>query len=423
MGILPKGKRLIIRITTGIAFAGLILSTLFTSVSVFSASNDANDWQSQIDAATQQMIILNKKIDDYQTQLKQAGKDKKTLQSAIRILDLRQGRVTTQIEETHIQQSVSELRLEALGSQIEEAQKNIDNYKNQIAVSLNALYKLDNETMLMKFLSANNFSDAWLDLNDILDITNAFRKKVDNLKTEKATLSDRQAAEKQQQQALADQNAQLASQQQTLDSTAKLKGRLLAVTQNKESNYQKLLAKAEAELNSYATFIKNAGGAKILGNETVCDTWGCYYNQRDEAWGGKALDGTGYTLASDGCLVTSMAMVMTHYGYRNVTPLTINANPDNFAPYAPAYLLKTISVDGVSATRISSLLDQTLAHGTPVIVELRVYGGTHFVVLVSGDNGHYTMRDPYLANGKDISFASHYNIGEIAAMEKVVINY
>ena len=44
-----------------------------------------------------------------------------------------------------------------------------------------------------------------------------------------------------------------------------------------------------------------------------------------------------------------MAMVMTHYGYRDVTPVTINSNPENFAAYYPAYLLTTINVDGVSA--------------------------------------------------------------------------
>jgi hypothetical protein len=117
-----------------------------------------------------------------------------------------------------------------------------------------------------------------------------------------------------------------------------------------------------------------------------------------------------------------MAMVLTHYGYRNVTPITINANPNNFASYFPAFLLNTISVDGISAARVSTLLDSTLAGGNPVIVELSVYGGTHFVVLTSGSSGKYLMRDPYVANAKDISFTSHYNVKEIVAIQRVAIN-
>ena len=54
--------------------------------------------------------------------------------------------------------------------------------------------------------------------------------------------------------------------------------------------------------------------------------------------GKNPLNGTKYNLASDGCLVTSMAMVMTHYGYKDVTPVTINSDPKNFAAYYPAYL-------------------------------------------------------------------------------------
>jgi hypothetical protein len=115
-------------------------------------------------------------------------------------------------------------------------------------------------------------------------------------------------------------------------------------------------------------------------------------------------------------------MVMTHYGYRSVTPATINLNPANFAAYYPAYLLSTINVAGVTATRVTAAIDATLATGNPVIIGMNAYGGTHFVVLVSGSNGNYIMRDPYVANGKDISFSSHYNLGEIYSIANVVIS-
>ncbi len=117
-----------------------------------------------------------------------------------------------------------------------------------------------------------------------------------------------------------------------------------------------------------------------------------------------------------------MAMVMTHYGYRDVTPVTINSNPANFAAYYPAYLLTTINVDGVTATRKTAAIDATLATGNPVIIGLNAYGGTHFVVLVSGSKGNYIMRDPYIANGDDISFAANYSMRDIFGITKITIS-
>ena len=127
-------------------------------------------------------------------------------------------------------------------------------------------------------------------------------------------------------------------------------------------------------------------------------------------------------MAADGCLVTAMAMVLTHYGYRDVTPVTINSNPNNFAAYYPASLLTTINVDGVSATRKTAAIDATLATGNPVIVGIHAYGGTHFVVLVSGSKGNYIMKDPYITDGNNISFTANYTLRSIFAITKVVIS-
>jgi len=115
----------------------------------------------------------------------------------------------------------------------------------------------------------------------------------------------------------------LPRKQQALNATVKSKSQLLAETKSKESTYQKLLAQAEAELKSYSISPRTPVAPSFLANQTVCDSWGCYYNQRDTSWGNDSLNGTGYTIASDGCLVTSMAMVITHYGHRDVTPVSI----------------------------------------------------------------------------------------------------
>ncbi len=135
-----------------------------------------------------------------------------------------------------------------------------------------------------------------------------------------------------------------------------------------------------------------------------------------------ALNNTGYSISEDGCLLTSMAMVYTHYGHRCVTPITINSNSGNFAAYEPAYLLRTITADGASSTRISSSIDSILSTGDPVIVGISYDGGPiadHFVVLISGSGGSYQMNDPFTPNGHNIPFTSHYSLGSIVEIDRV----
>lgn len=244
-------------------------------------------------------------------------------------------------------------------------------------------------------------------------VQNDFQAEKQNLETEKQKQSDLQK--------------QLVVQTAALNKQEANKKDLLAQTQGSEANYQKLLAAAEAQLAGFQKFVNGQGGASLLSNQTVCDDWGCYYNQRDSKWGGLPLNNTKYSLASDGCLLTDVAMIFTHYGHKNVTPVEIDSNPDNFASYEPAYLNKTVVADGATVNRIdmaTSIIDGELSAGRPVIVGISYYGGKypdHFVTLISGSGGNYKMNDPYLENGHNVPFNDHYKVSSIREVNKVVM--
>ncbi|HUZ92385.1 MAG TPA: C39 family peptidase [Candidatus Paceibacterota bacterium] len=385
------------------------------------ASAASGTLQQQLDVNNQEITNLNQEIATYQAELQQVGADKKTLQSAINALDLQRKKVEAQVSVTKYQINATQLQITQLGGEISDAKQTITTDQASLGEYFRIMQTAEHQPLIMQLLSSGDIAEAWSDANATQEIQDAVQKEMQALKAHENDLADSQIATKQKQQTLASQQQSLASQQISLAATVRSKSELLTATKAEESNYEKLLAAAEAELNSFSAFAQNAGGSKLLVNQTVCDSWGCYYNQRDALWGNNPLDGTRYKLASDGCLVTAVAMVMTHYGYRDVTPATINSNPDNFASYYPAYLLTSINVDGVTATRKVAAIDATLATGNPVIVGLYAYGGTHFVVLVSGKRGNYVMRDPYVANGKDISFSAHYSLRRIFAVTKVVI--
>ena len=218
--------------------------------------------------------------------------------------------------------------------------------------------------------------------------------------------------------------SQLEDYNKEIDGEKASKQVLLTETQGSEENYQNILAQTKAQLASFSSFVTSQGGASLLGNQTVCDDWGCYYNQRDSQWGGSALNGTGYTIADSGCLMTSVAMIYTHYGHKDVTPVSINSNSNNFGGIPAALLKYSITANGISSSRVSASIDSELANGNPVIVGISYDGGPypdHFLVLVSGSNGDYIMNDPYTENGHKMPFSPTYKIGSIREIDKVVI--
>ncbi len=415
----------------GVALATLLFAALFgfnrfsitAAASAPSVSTStSSSLQGQIDANNQQIAILNQEIATYQAELQQIGSDKRTLQQAINALDLQKRELEAQVYLTQRQINTTQLQIQQLGGAITNTQQTIAMDKAVLAEELRNMQVNDSQPLIEQLLSAGGLQQAVSDLNTTMEIQQGMQGNIQSLGTQENVLTTSQNLSKQKQASLSVQKTSLVTQQQSLVATEHAKTQLLAETNAKQSTYEKLLAEAQAELASFSAFTQNAGGSKLLGNQTVCDAWGCYYNQRDTAWGSDSLNGTKYNLASDGCLITAMAMMMTHYGYRNVTPVTINSNPSNFAAYYPAYLLFTIHADGVAATRISSYINSTLATGNPVVVGLHAYGGTHYVVLVARQGSDYIMKDPYVANGNDIPFSSHYSMREIFGVTKVVIS-
>ena len=222
-----------------------------------------------------------------------------------------------------------------------------------------------------------------------------------------------------------DLRTQLKSYQVELSGQKAEKNRLLAITQNNEVKYRELLSQARAQLAAFKGFINNLGGASLLSNQTSCDDWGCYYNQRDSQWGQMGIGRSSDSMAEFGCLVTSSAMILSHYGHR-VTPGQVARTNDAFFATTAYMWLSPWSIDGVTFSRTNygrnlSKLDEELSAGHPVIVGIG-QGPDHFVVIRSKDGSDYKMYDPYVPNGKDISFKSKYSISSISVVNVVRVN-
>ncbi len=371
---------------------------------------------------TNQVNDLNQKIKDLEGKVSDLQSQEKSLSSQISVMDNQMKLTQYRIEAT--KQQIDELTkdIDTASEKISHLEGSLTNITKTLLSRISATYQLGTIQPLELLLSAQNFTD-FIDKTNYIRIVQAHDKELmyNTVQAKNDYANQKDIFEGKKKQVLALQS-QLVDYTNQLDQEKSNKQRLLNETQGSEANYQRLLAQARAQLAGFSRFTQSQGGASLLGNQTVCDDWGCYYNQRDSQWGANSLNGTQYTLASDGCLVTSMAMVYTHYGHRSVTPQTINSNPSNFASYEPAWLLKAIVADGTTATRISSSIDGELSSGRPVIVGISYDGGPladHFVVLISGSGGSYMMNDPYTANGHNIPFTSHYSVGSIREIDRI----
>ena len=372
--------------------------------------------------SAQDKTDIEKKISEYQTKLQELKQQKNTLSSQIQYMDTQIYLTGLQINQTEQQIVSTGKEIDLLGSRIEGLDQSLDYLSKQLIKRIVIGYKKKPLSLFALLLNNKNAYDF---LNQVKYLKTAQTNNQKLIYTVQETKSNAEEQKKHREEKKIELDRlteRLGNQKITLDNQKGQKERFLADTQNDENIYQNLLTQAQAQLAGFGRFVSSQGGSSILSNQTVCDDWGCYYNQRDSQWGGTSLNGTEYTLAGAGCLVTSMAMVYTHYGHRSVNPQSINSNPNNFASYYPAFLKKTITADGVTSNRVSSDIDSELSTGRPVIVGISYDGGPspdHFLVLISGSNGNYRMNDPFTPNGHNIPFTDHYSVGSIREIDRI----
>lgn len=373
-------------------------------------------------ADQQKISDLQNQINELQSKISDLENQQKTLSSQIAVMD-------NQIKLTQLKINSTEQQITDLALDIDTADKKINNLQNSLQKLTGVLidrivatYEVGTVQPFHVLISSDNVSNFFKRLNYLKIAQEHDKKLIYDTTQAKNDYSNQKEIFQDKKKQVEELQAKLKAYNDQLDQEKKSKQELLSETQGSEANYQRLLAAAKAQLAGFSRFTASLGGASLLSGQTSCDDWGCYYNQRDSQWGALSLNNTQYTLASDGCLVTSMAMVLTHYGHRGVTPITINSNSNNFASYYPAYLKYTISADGATAQRIGAAIDSTLSNGDPVVAGINAYGGTHFVVLVSGSGGNYVMNDPFIPNGKKINFSDHYSSGNIFEVDKVSVN-
>lgn len=331
-----------------------------------------------------------------------------------------------QIRLTTLKIADTQSKIELLGGRIDQLEVSLDDLTTAFSSRAVETYKLSKfENNFMFLLTASDISDAVSRFHYLKRIQEEDQSLLEKLQEAQTTYVDQKTDQETLQ-------AQLKQQQANLNAQKAAKSNLLAVTKGDEKKYQQLLADARAQLAAFKRFVSGQGGASILNGTTKDDSgWGKYYNQRDSLWGNRPLGVSSISVADAGCLVTSMAMIMTYYG-KSVNPGDIAANPAYFSPYDPYADFKqgslTINGSNTNRTRVGysqSSLDSELSSGKPLILGISPYGSQkpeHFIVVKSKEGNDYLINDPFIENGMNIKFSSHYSVSSIRTVDRVTVN-
>jgi hypothetical protein len=155
---------------------------------------------------------------------------------------------------------------------------------------------------------------------------------------------------------------------------------------------------------------------------TLEPSGGCYFprrlelpvtafRQNDERWGKEPLGETQGTLGAEGCAVSSAAMVLSYYGV-DTDPQRLNTFLTDSGGYTPEGWIYWEAAAEFEPGKVRHayedlpsyrLIDSNLWRGNPVIVRLRMPGGTTHFVVVAGKSGFdYLTQDPGTGAGRGL---------------------
>lgn len=419
---------------TLVVFSIIVFSFIFA---LFGAKIQA---QSQTPAGADcDAVCLQKLVDDYSSKVDQLKEEKNTLANQLAIFDSRISLMTIRIEQNQRSINDKEKELAGLKEEIDSLTGRIVRLGDSLVFQTKVLglrvrsaYKNSIISPVEVIFGGGDLTEKITRYKYLRVLENEDQRLLTQMKITRANYADQKVF-------LEEKKGQVESLKKQIEAAKKSaeadraslngqrseKANLLKITQNDEKRYQQLLAQAEAQLKAFQRFISGQGGASLLANQTVCNDWGCYYNQRDSSWGLVPIGTSSEDLAEYGCLITSSAMVLSHYGHR-VTPAQVAQTLEAFVPTTAYMVYAAWQVDGVTFTRVrvgasTGVIDSEVAAGRPVIVGIG-QGPSHFVVIKDKVGNDYLMNDPYVENGRDILFSSKYSLNSITEVDTVRVN-
>jgi len=256
-----------------ILYITLILLCLTVSpVGVFALT--ASQVRDQIKETNDQIVSIEKEIAILSKQIAKTGEEKDSLAKALKELNLTKTQLLKEKEAIQKKINNTGLIIKNISSDISEKENSINLSREVLANLIRRLYINDNELLIERILSEENFTDFSRKYNDILSLNEKIREHINFISGKKEELVVSKTEKEKEQENLNGLKRNLTQKEQVVAINQQEKNTLLKETQNKESNYQKLLAEQikrkesfEREMTEYETQLKLLINPKFLPKE------------------------------------------------------------------------------------------------------------------------------------------------------------
>lgn len=238
------------------------LALCFAATVAFSQSR-YDELAQKVSERSGEIREIEKEIVKLSTELSKTSQESKTLKSALHAVDLNRQKVNANIRLTETRVEDSESAIETLSKDITETQLKIDRDRETVAALLRSMDDAGSRSFVELFLSSSDFSSVLSELGEIESVHARMQEQIQTLRTASDHLAVKRTARESEKNKLLGYKGDLVDQKVILDNERKEKNTLLSETQNKESEYKKMLADAnvrkaamEKELEEFAAELK-----------------------------------------------------------------------------------------------------------------------------------------------------------------------
>lgn len=206
-----------------------------------------DELEDKIDEQRDRISEINKEIEEQNKKILEVQSQKKTLQNEVTALDLSKKKIETSIKKTETSIQKSELTIQKLAEEIKKRADTIDGHHDAMIELLQRLDQIDDESGIELYLAGGDINESVAQLQTITDVQNSLGIHITQLDTERQEMIERQhltAAEKNELERL---TGELANERVAVLATKGEKDKLLTVTKNTESEYQRILQEKIAE--------------------------------------------------------------------------------------------------------------------------------------------------------------------------------
>lgn len=235
----------------------ILAITVLIIVPGFSVALTASEVKEQIKQTNEQILKIEKEIAALSKQIAETAEEKKSLSNAIKELTLKKNQLVKERESIQKKINATGLIIENIEMDIGEKEKSLSLSRQALSNSIRNLHQSDNTLLIEKLLSGERLSDFSRKYNNILSLNQEVKNRIYEILDKKEKLLASKNEKEAERQNLNNLKRNLTEQEKVIASNQQEKNGLLKETQNKESNYQKLLSEQIKKRDAFEKDLAN----------------------------------------------------------------------------------------------------------------------------------------------------------------------